>query len=128
MNIGATAERSGVNAKMIRYYEEIGLISKPSRTGSGYRSYDESDVHALRFIRHARDMGFPIERIRDLLRLWSDRSRASHEVKQIALAHAAALDADIKRLTEMRDLVKSLASQCHGDKRPNCPIIENLAR
>jgi MerR family transcriptional regulator, copper efflux regulator len=128
MNIGAAAEQSGVSAKMIRYYEEIGLISKPSRTDSGYRSYGESDVHALRFIRRARDLGFPVERIRELLRLWFDRTRASHEVKDIALAHVAALDADIKRLTEMRDLVKSLARRCHGDGRPDCPIIEDLAR
>lgn len=127
MNIGTAAQETGVTAKMIRYYEEIGLIGKASRTGSGYRTYSEKDIHALRFIRRARDLGFPVERIRELLRLWSDRSRASHEVKDIALAHVAALDADIARLTAMRDLVKSLARQCHGDNHPECPIIEDLS-
>jgi MerR family transcriptional regulator, copper efflux regulator len=127
INIGSAAKECGVSAKMIRYYEDIGLIGKASRTDSGYRTYAERDIHALRFIRRARDLGFPIRRIRELLRLWSDRTRASHEVKDIALAHVAALDMDIARLTVMRDLVKSLARQCHGDSHPECPIIEDLS-
>ncbi len=127
MNIGTASKKTGVTAKMIRYYEDVGLIGKAQRSDSGYRTYAENDIHALRFIRRARDLGFPVERIRELLRLWSDRSRASHEVKDIALAHAAALDADIARLTAMRDLVKSLARQCQGNNHPECPIIEDLS-
>lgn len=127
MNIGTAAEKSGVNAKMIRYYEEIDLISRPARSDSGYRRYGESAVHTLRFIRRARDLGFSIERIRELLKLWQDRTRTSHEVKDIALAHVAALDADIEKLTAMRDIIRSLAHRCHGDDHPECPIIEDLS-
>jgi MerR family transcriptional regulator, copper efflux regulator len=127
MNIGQAAEQSGISAKMIRYYEDIGIIPKSQRARSGYRTYAENDVHALRFIRRARDLGFPVDRIRELLRLWLDRSRQSHEVKDIALAHVAALNADIERLTAMRDLVRSLALHCHGDNHPECPIIEGLS-
>jgi Cu(I)-responsive transcriptional regulator len=126
MNIGEAAVRSGVTAKMIRYYEEVGLIGKAQRTESGYRTYSETDIHSLRFIRRARDLGFPVERIRDLLRLWSDQSRTSHEVKEIALAHVAELDADIARLTGLRDALRHLANKCHGDDRPQCPILEDL--
>jgi MerR family transcriptional regulator, copper efflux regulator len=127
MNIGEAAMRSGVSAKMIRYYEEVGLIGKAQRTESGYRTYSDTDIHSLRFIRRARDLGFPVERIRELLRLWTDQSRTSHEVKDIALAHVAELDADIARLTELRDVLRHLASQCHGDDRPQCPILEDLS-
>lgn len=126
MNIGEAAEGSGVSAKMIRYYEETGLIPKPIRSDSGYRNYKQSDVHTLRFIRRSRDLGFSIERIRELLKLWQDRSRASHEVKDIALAHVAALDADIAKLTGLRDAVRHLAGQCHGDEHPECPILDEL--
>jgi MerR family transcriptional regulator, copper efflux regulator len=128
MNIGTAAGQSGVNAKMIRYYEEIGLIGRSSRSEAGYRIYDEPDVHRLRFIRRARDLGFSVERIRELLRLWSDRRRPSREVKAVALAHVAALNADIEKLTAMRDAVEALARQCHGDARPDCPIIDELSR
>jgi MerR family transcriptional regulator, copper efflux regulator len=128
MNIGAAAGQSGVNAKMIRYYEEIGLIGRSSRSEAGYRIYDEPDVHRLRFIRRARDLGFSVERIRDLLKLWSDRRRPSRDVKKIALAHVAALNADIEKLTAMRDAVEALARHCHGDERPDCPIIDELSR
>jgi MerR family transcriptional regulator, copper efflux regulator len=128
MNIGVAAGQSGVNAKMIRYYEDIGLIGRSSRTEAGYRIYDEPDVHRLRFIRRARDLGFSVERIRDLLKLWSDRRRPSHDVKKIALAHVAALNADIEKLTTMRDAVEALSKQCHGDARPDCPIIDELSR
>jgi Cu(I)-responsive transcriptional regulator len=127
MNIGEASRRSGVSAKMIRYYEEIHLVPLPQRLDSGYRSYDEADVHTLRFVGRARDLGFPIERIRELLKLWTDRSRASHEVKEIALAHVAALDADIAKLTGLRDLLCNLAQKCHGDDHPECPILDDLA-
>lgn len=126
MNIGQVAERSGVTAKMIRYYEEIGLLPEPERRDSGYRSYEEQDVHRLRFVRRARDFGFPVERIRELLRLWSDRKRPSAEVKRIALAHVAELDAKIAQLTALRDSLGHLARRCHGDARPDCPILDDL--
>ncbi len=126
MNIGKAAEQSGVTTKMIRYYEDIGLVPKSARSGSGYRNYGEPDVYKLRFVRRARDLGFPIERIRELLKLWSDDTRSSHDVKTIALAHVAALDADIHKLTELRNTVRDLAGKCHGDDKPECPIIERL--
>lgn len=127
MNIGEASDRSGVSAKMIRYYEATGLVPKPGRSGSGYRKYAETDVHTLRFVRRARDLGFPIERIRDLLKLWTDRTRSSHEVKKIALAHVAALEADIAKQMELRDVLRDLANKCHGDHRPECPILEDLS-
>ncbi len=126
MNIGEVAEQSGVPAKMIRYYEETGLVRKPERSPGGYRQYGEADVHTLRFIRRSRDLGFSFERIRELLKLWSDRRRSSHEVKKIALAHVAALEADIIKLTGLRDMLRHLAGKCHGDDRPDCPILDNL--
>jgi len=127
MNIGEAAESSGVSAKMMRYYEEIGLIGRAGRAENGYRNYNETDVHKLRFVRRARELGFSIERIRDLLTLWSDRRRASRDVKKIALMHAQALNADIGKLTALRDTVLHLADRCHGDDRPRCPIIEDLS-
>ena len=126
MNIGEASERSCVPAKMIRYYEETGLVRKPQRSSGGYRQYSETDVHTLRFIRRAREFGFSVERIRELLGLWTDRKRSSREVKKIALAHVAALDADITKLTGLRDVLRHLAGQCHGDDRPDCPILEDL--
>ena len=126
MNIGEVAEQSGVPAKMIRYYEETGLVRKPERSPGGYRQYGEADVHTLRFVRRSRDLGFSFERIRELLKLWSDRRRSSHEVKKIALAHVAALEADIAKLTGLRDVLRHLAGKCHGDDRPDCPILDNL--
>ena len=128
MNIGEASEQSGVPAKMIRYYEETGLVRKPDRSSGGYRQYGEADVHTLRFVRRARDLGFSIERIRELLKLWSDRSRASHEVKKIALAHVAALEADIAKLTGLRDVLRHLAGKCHRDGRPDCPILEDFGK
>ena len=127
MNIGEVSDRSGVPAKMIRYYEETGLLRVPARSASGYRKYGENDVHTLRFVRRARELGFPTARIRQLLRLWSDRKRSSHEVKRIALAQVAALEADIAKLVQMRDLLGDLAGKCHGDDRPQCPILDDLA-
>jgi Cu(I)-responsive transcriptional regulator len=126
MNIGEASARSGVSAKMIRYYEQVGLLPQPERRQSGYRAYDDNDVHRLRFVRRARDFGFPVERIRELLRLWSDRKRPSSEVKRIAETHVAELDARIAQLTALRDSMKDLARRCHGDARPDCPILADL--
>jgi MerR family copper efflux transcriptional regulator len=127
MNIGEAARASGVTAKMIRYYESVGLLAAKARTTAGYRVYGPQEVHSLRFIRQARRLGFLVEDIRRLLALWQDRSRASAEVKAIALEHVADLDRRIAELTEMRDTLSHLAQHCHGDARPDCPIIEGLA-
>jgi len=127
MNIGQAALASGVTAKMIRYYESIGLLPAAARTDSGYRVYGEKELHVLRFIRRARKLGFSLERIADLLSLWRDDGRASSDVKRIALAHVAELDERIRELTEMRDTLASLADCCHGDDRPDCPILQTLA-
>jgi MerR family copper efflux transcriptional regulator len=127
MNIGEAARASGVTAKMIRYYEQVGLLAAKGRTSAGYRVYGEQEVHSLRFIRQARRLGFFVDDIRRLLALWQDRSRASAEVKAIALQHVADLDRRIAELTQMRDTLSHLAAHCHGDARPDCPIIECLA-
>ncbi|MFO1121777.1 MAG: Cu(I)-responsive transcriptional regulator [Hyphomicrobiales bacterium] len=127
MQIGEAAAASGVSAKMIRYYEDIGLIPSASRKDSGYRLYVESDVHRLRFIHRARELGFSIERIRDLLRLWNDLRRPSREVKKLASQHIAELEAQIARMQGLRDTLKHLADACDGDNRPHCPILRDLA-
>jgi MerR family transcriptional regulator, copper efflux regulator len=127
MNIGEAARASGVTAKMIRYYESIGLVPQARRSESGYRHYGESDVHVLRFVRRARDLGFSVEQIRELLRLWKDRSRASSEVKRIALGHVSELREKARRLEEMARTLVHLAEHCRGDHRPECPILEDLA-
>jgi len=127
MNIGEIARASGVPAKMIRHYEHIGLIRESSRTFSGYRQYSERDVHLLRFIRRARDLGFSLDQIRQLLSLWDDPERASADVKHLAEAHIADLDARIAALSEMRATLVALAQACHGDHRPDCPILQGLA-
>lgn len=126
MNIGQASRASGVSAKMIRYYESIGLVPLPARRESGYRDYGPPDVHRLAFVRRARDLGFSIDQIRDLLRLWSDRDRSSAAVKAIALDHVAALRRRAKALTDMADALKHLAAACEGDQRPECPIIKGL--
>lgn len=126
MNIGQASAASGVSAKMIRYYESIGLVPEADRRASGYRDYGSDDVHRLRFIRRSRDLGFSLEQIRDLLRLWSDRGRSNAEVKAIALEHVAELDARIAHLREMTDVLRGLAQACDGDGRPDCPIITGL--
>lgn len=126
MNIGQASKQSGVSQRMIRHYEAIGLIPKAARRDSGYRDYDQSDVHTLRFIRRARDTGFPIEEIRKLLALWQDKSRASADVKSIALARAAELKRKARELDEMRKTLETLARSCHGDDRPDCPILGGL--
>jgi len=127
MNIGQTAEASGVTAKMIRYYESIGLISAASRTGSGYRQYSAKDVQTLRFIKRSRDLGFSIERIKTLLSLWQDRGRQSAVVKQLAQGYIAELEDDIRKLQSIRDQLRHVANNCHGDDRPDCPILDDLA-
>ena len=127
MNIGEVAQASGVSAKMIRHYESIGLIRESSRTLAGYRQYQARDVHLLRFIRRARDLGFPLEQIRQLLSLWNDPERASADVKHLAQTHIAELDTRIVALTDMRDTLVTLSKACHGDHRPDCPILHGLA-
>lgn len=126
MNIGDAARASGVSAKMIRYYEETGLIPPAGRTEAGYRVYGPSDVHMLRFIRRARDLGFSVEGIAELLGLWRDRSRQSADVKRLALAHVADLRRKIGELEEMAGTLETLARHCHGDHRPDCPILKDL--
>lgn len=126
MNIGQASKASGVSQRMIRHYEGISLIPKAARRDSGYRDYDERDVHTLTFIRRARDLGFPIEEIGKLLALWQDRSRASSEVKTLALARAAELERKVVELNSMRETLQHLAATCHGDDRPDCPIIRGL--
>jgi MerR family copper efflux transcriptional regulator len=126
MKIGDVSTRSGVSQRMIRHYEAIGLIPAAPRRDSGYRDYEERDLHTLRFIGRARDLGFSIEEIGQLLALWLDRSRASAEVKALALAKAAELDGKARKLDEMRRSLEHLAASCHGDDRPDCPILGNL--
>ena len=126
MNIGKASAASGVSAKMIRYYESIGLIPAARRTESGYRFYTDDNVHVLRFIRRARDLGFSVEDIAELLALWQDKQRASADVKRIALAHVATLKHKIAELQGMAETLQTLAAHCHGDHRPDCPILSDL--
>lgn len=126
MQIGAAAKASGVSAKMIRHYESIGLIPAADRRDSNYRDYGAAEVHRLGFIRRARDLGFSIEEIRNLLALWSDSSRSSADVKALTLKHIEELDAKISALKEMRDTLSHLVDCCDGDHRPDCPIIQSL--
>ncbi|WP_187830465.1 Cu(I)-responsive transcriptional regulator [Siccirubricoccus phaeus] len=126
MNIGQAAAASGISAKMLRYYEEIGLMPRAGRSPAGYRRYTEADVQTLRFIRRGRDLGLSLERIRLLVGLWHDRDRSSADVKRIALEHVAELDGRIAELTAMRDRLRALAGSCHGDQHPDCPILEEL--
>lgn len=128
MNIGEAAKVSGVNAKLIRHYESIGIIPKASRTDSGYRVYTESDVHTLTFVKRARSLGFSMKEIKKLVGLWRNRSRASADVKALAQTHIKELEAKINELETMRDTLKHLARNCHGDNRPDCPIVEELGR
>ncbi|HEX8056473.1 Cu(I)-responsive transcriptional regulator [Sphingobium sp. GW456-12-10-14-TSB1] len=127
MNIGQASNASGVSQRMIRHYEKIGLIPSPPRRDSGYRDYSDADVARLRFVAHARDLGFPIEEIRALLGLWQDRSRSSADVKALATARAEELGRKAQALEQMRATLLDLASKCHGDDRPECPIIDTLA-
>jgi len=128
MNIGEAAKASGVNAKLIRHYESIGVIPKASRTQSGYRVYSDADVHTLIFVKRARGLGFSMKEIKKLLSLWRNKLRASSEVKALVQEHIKLLEEKIKELEAMRDTLKHLARNCHGDNRPDCPILENLAK
>lgn len=127
-NIGQAAKASGISAKMIRHYEEVGLMPAASRTLSGYRTYNHQDVHLLRFIRHSRDLGFSIKQIADLLSLWRDKNRASSKVKSLAAEHIEMLNKKIEELNTMKSELSRLVSCCHGDSRPDCPILDELAQ
>jgi len=127
MNIGEASARSGVTAKMIRYYESIGLIGAASRTASGYRTYADTDVHRLRFIRRARDLGFSLEKIQTLLGLWGDKDRNSANVKALAMAHIEELKQQIAAMQAVLSTLEHLAEHCHGDGRPDCPILDDLS-
>jgi Cu(I)-responsive transcriptional regulator len=126
MNIGEASRSSGISAKMIRYYESIGLISPAGRTDSGYRVYSEHDLHTLHFVRRARDLGFSVEQMNELLALWKDRSRASADVKRFALEHVQELERKAEALRDMAATLKHLAEHCQGNDRPDCPILEGL--
>ncbi len=128
MNIGQAASATGISAKMIRHYESINLIKQSSRTEAGYRTYQDIDLHALRFIKRGRSLGFSLNQLRDLLSLWSDAHRASSDVKAIALTHVADLEQRITELSEMRDTLQNLAQSCSGDARADCPILRGLAQ
>jgi MerR family transcriptional regulator, copper efflux regulator len=127
MNIGAAARQSGVSAKMIRHYESVGLVARARRTEAGYRIYDADDIHTLRFIRRARDLGFSMKQIAHLLGLWRNRRRTSADVRRIAQQHIKELDARIEQLQSMRRTLRALVDHCHGDQRPGCPILDDLA-
>jgi len=127
MTIGDAARASKVSAKMIRYYESIALIPSPRRSPAGYRYYTERDVHRLRFIRRSRDLGFSVEQMGELLALWENRERASADVKALALGHVRELEAKIADLQAMVQTLRHLAEHCHGDARPDCPILADLA-
>lgn len=127
MNIGEAARASGISAKMIRHYEEIGLMPRAVRTASGYRVYENKDLHVLSFIRQARNLGFGIAEIRDLLSLWQNKGRTSQKVKELAMNHIGELDERIRELQEIRQVILHLANHCHGDDRPDCPILDGLA-
>ena len=127
MNIGEAARQAGVSAKMIRHYESVGLLPSATRSEAGYRLYSLSDVQVLTFIRHARDLGFSLPQIGELLGLWRNRRRASSTVKALALNHIQQLDQKIESLRAMQTSLQHLADHCHGDNRPECPILEGLA-
>lgn len=127
-NIGAASKASGVSAKMIRHYEDIGLLPKVARSFGNYRVYSANDIHVLRFIRRARDLGFSIEEIRELLGLWRNKSRSSAAVKKIAGRHLEELRHKIAELQSMAATLEHLTKHCHGDQRPECPILEDLAK
>lgn len=126
VNIGQAAIRSGISAKMIRHYEDTGVIPRAERTASGYRAYQAADVDRLRFIRRARDLGFSMAETRDLLALWSDRARHSHDVKQLAARHLEDLQDRIRNLQSMAEVLRTLVNCCGGDDRPECPILDDL--
>jgi MerR family copper efflux transcriptional regulator len=126
MNVGAAARRSGLPAKTIRYYEDIGLV-RPARAANGYRDYSGDDIHRLAFLRRARSLGFSIEECRQLLALYRDKGRASHQVREIARSHVAAIEEKVRELESMRATLEKLIHACHGDERPDCPILDDMA-
>lgn len=126
MQIGKAAQESGISAKMIRHYEAIGLIPSADRRDSNYRDYRDQDVHQLSFIRRSRALGFSMDEIRDLLRLWADGNRSSREVKKLALAHIEDLNSRIKAMQDIRDTLSKLVNSCDGNNRAHCPIINSL--
>ncbi len=128
MNIGDAAKASGISTKMIRYYEQVGLISSAGRTGAGYRIYSEADIHMLRFVRRARDLGFSVAEIGELLGLWRDRSRKSTDVKRFAQQHIDSLKRRIVELQQIADTLQTLVACCAGDDRPDCPILADLEK
>lgn len=127
MNIGEAAAISGINAKMIRHYESISLLSKAKRSDSGYRVYDNSDIQTLRFVKHARKLGFSIKEIKKLLSLWKNRKRASSDVKELALFHMGNLDKKIVELKSMKKALSHLIHNCHGNEFPECPILDFIS-
>lgn len=128
MNIGEAADAAGVNAKFIRHYESRSIIPKASRAENGYRSFTDNDVHILRFVKHARNLGFSLVEIKKLVSLWRNKSRKSADVKNIAAQHIEALDLKIKELISIRSALEKLSKNCHGDDRPDCPILDDLQR
>ena len=126
-NIGEAAKVSGVSAKMIRHYESLGLLNEARRTGAGYRIYDPNDIHTLRFVRRGRDLGFSIKEIQHLLSLWRNRRRSSGDVRRVAQGHIEALNRKIEDLEAMKRTLEQLVHDCHGDHRPDCPILDDLA-
>lgn len=127
MNIGAAARAAGINAKVIRHYESEGIIPKARRTESGYRVYDGNDVHIFRFVKRARDLGFSLPEIKKLLGLWRNKNRKSEDVKTIATKHIEILDQKIRELEAMKSALQNLSLNCHGNDRPDCPILDELA-
>ncbi|MGZ5444657.1 MAG: Cu(I)-responsive transcriptional regulator [Thermoanaerobaculia bacterium] len=125
-NIGQASDASGVSAKMIRHYEKIGVIPPADRTFANYRIYSQSDVHTLQFVRRARDLGFSMKQIQELLGLWKNR-RSSRDVKRVALEHVRELEVKIREMEAMKRTLETLAEHCHGDQRPDCPILDDLA-
>ncbi len=127
VNIGTAADLSGISAKMVRHYESLGLLPRVARTDSGYRQYSEADVHTLRFIKRARDLGFSMAEIAELVALWQNRRRASASVKRIAQKHVDELATRIEAMQAMQRTLRQLLHHCHGDERPDCPILDDLA-
>lgn len=126
MNIGAASELSEVNSKMIRRYEELGIIPKAGRNPSGYRTYSENDVHILRFVKSARELGFSMKDVKQLVSLWKNKSRSSSQVKSIATRHINELEKKLNEIQSMLSTLKNLTDHCHGDQRPDCPILDGL--
>lgn len=128
MNIGQAAQKSGVPAKTIRYYEAVGLIDAAKRTAAGYRVYEDQEVQILRFIQRARSLGFSVQKVSELVALWKDKERNSAQVKALAHHHVEEIEMKIAELSDMRDTLMELMERCHGDDRPDCPILKELAR